>query len=628
MQLSSKDKLFRFSVWMAFDATIILVAYSLGFLARSLTAPLNYANAFAFILFAIGLTLTMLYANKVYHTYWRGASGRDVASIFRATIWSSIALLVISVPLAPRPVPLSIIIIGSILSFGGFVVARYRSRLINAAEWRWRAIGFSEFQSAGRESVLIVGAGESGQMTIRRLRDRSSVHDYKIVGFVDDDPDKQGLHIQSAQVLGKTDDIPALVLEHEVDLVVIAIHNIDPQAFRKMVEMCEQTDARVKVVPDVVKLFGSRISKSFLRDVQPEDIIGREIVARDANVDLSPISNRVILVTGAAGSIGSELARQILRYHNPTRLIILDNNESALFDLELELKAMNQAIEVVLTLADVTQQDAIDGVFQETQPQIVFHAAAYKHVPMLQKYPNQAVRVNMGGTLTVAEAAIRHHVERFVLISTDKAVNPSNVMGASKRVCEMLVHALAERDDHTTMFTAVRFGNVLGSRGSVVPIFNRQIDNGGPVTVTDKEMTRYFMSISEAVNLVIHAAALTNGNDIFVLRMGEVVRIYDLAKRMIRLRGLRPDVDIDIVITGRRPGEKLAEQLTNSFEELDNTIHPGIRKIENWHMNGKSVYFMDEVCRLVSEGLPDDQDPLTVLRDLCKLDYELVRSAE
>jgi len=626
--LNKLEKFFRLQKWLIIDAVVILGAYTLAYFARSLTTPLEYAGAFFFILIAISITTTCLFINKVYHTYWPGASGHDIVILLRSILWATSITLLIDFALRPRPLPISVICLAAVLSFGGLVIVRYRSRLIGAAEWRWRAIWLHEFPDDDRERVLIVGAGESGQMTVRRLREHVGGTGYKVVGFVDDDPLKQDLIVQSAKVLGQTSDIPIIAEAHRIDLIVIAIHNIDGPPFRRIVELCENTAARVKVVPDMLKLFDSKINQSFLRNIKPEDLIGRKIVARDENVDLSVISNRIVMVTGAAGSIGSELARQILHYHHPSQLIILDNNESALFELELELRTIDEDAHITPALVDITQYDAVHSVFADFYPQIVFHAAAYKHVPMLEKYPNQAVRVNIGGTLNLAEAAIVNHTERFVLISTDKAVNPTSIMGASKRICELLIHALAERDYHHTMFTAVRFGNVLGSRGSVVPIFNRQIDAGGPITVTDEKMTRYFMSISEAVNLVIHAAALTNGDDIFVLRMGEVVRIMDLAKRMIRLRGLRPDVDIDIVITGKRPGEKYTEQLIDHFEQLDNTIHPGIIKMVNSTMNGHNRNFIDSVYELVRNGLPEDEEPLMALTAISGVNYDLNMSAD
>ncbi|MEO8394060.1 MAG: SDR family NAD(P)-dependent oxidoreductase, partial [Chloroflexota bacterium] len=368
---------------------------------------------------------------------------------------------------------------------------------------------------------------------------------------------------------------------------------------------CENTKALIKVVPDLEALVTAKHSQGMLRDVQAEDLIGRSMVTRHEAIDLTQLNNKVILITGAAGSIGSELSRQIMQY-TPTRAILLDNNESGLHDLVTELRAKYPEIDLVPALVDITMQTSLRSIYEKHRPQIVFHAAAYKHVPMLEYYPREALRVNIGGTRNVAELAREFAVERFVLISTDKAVNPSSIMGATKRVCELMLHALAQDTECHTLFASVRFGNVLGSRGSVVPTFNQQIDNGGPVTVTHQDMTRYFMSIPEAVNLIIHAACLTQGNDIYVLRMGEVVSIVELAERMIRLRGLRPYKDIEIKFTGIRPGEKIHEELFHSGENPLETLHPNILKVDTWNDQFVWETFWCKLDRL-SKEMPEYQ---------------------
>jgi FlaA1/EpsC-like NDP-sugar epimerase len=330
-------------------------------------------------------------------------------------------------------------------------------------------------------------------------------------------------------------------------------------------------------VPEKYAMLNQRLGVATLRDVQPEDSWGA--AGGSPAVDMTR-SGKVALVTGAAGSIGSELVRQLISYE-PTLLVMLDNNESGLHDLYTELKPQFPDVEFRPVLADITQRDSLERVYATYRPQIVFHAAAYKHVPMQELFPHESIRVNIGGTRNLAELARDYGVERFVLISTDKAVDPSCVMGASKRAAELLMKALSAQSGHSTLFTAVRFGNVLGSRGSVAPTFNRQIDKGGPVTVTDKDMKRYFMTIAEAVNLVIHAAAMTTGGELFMLQMGEEVPILELAERMIRMRGLRPYDDIEIKFTGVRPGEKLNEKLQRDSEVQISTIHPHIVKLED-----------------------------------------------
>ena len=323
-------------------------------------------------------------------------------------------------------------------------------------------------------------------------------------------------------------------------------------------------------------------------------------------------------MTGAAGSIGAELCRQLL-FYDPVRLILLDNNESGLYDLVTELTNDETKDILVPVLADITHRRALARVFAGHRPQVIFHSAAYKHVPILEEHPDESIRVNIEGTQHVAELAREYGAERFVLISTDKAVNPCSVMGASKRVCELLMHMLAQEGTHHTLFTSVRFGNVLGSRGSVVPTFDRQIDAGGPVTVTHQDMTRYFMTIPEAVNLVIHAACLTKGDDLFMLRMGEVVRIVELAERMIRLRGLRPYQDIPIKFTGVRPGEKLHEELSNPAEASLPTAHPYIVELVCQHNGLQPVPFSERLNTLFQHGLDENGDPLSQLLEIIAL---------
>ncbi len=601
--------------WMSIDFAVILLAFSLAYTARSIITPLeDYLERLpGFALIALFI-IACLYLTGVYNRIWSQTSGHGIALILRSV--GLAALLIFPLNLlfgiaAPRPLPLSIFFIGMTLAFMGLTSVRYRSRLIGAASWRYRVVVKGDLPDNDRTRMLIVGAGEAGQTLAWRLKHRFTGSRYRVVGFVDDDPRKQGMYIEGCLVLGLREDIPYIVREKRIDVIVVAIHNISGADFREILGYCERTSAVIKVVPDMLALINARQTKTLLRDVQAEDLIGRSTVDRHSDVDLTPITRKVVLVTGAAGSIGSELSRQMASYQ-PSRLILLDNNESALHDLQIDLAAAHPEIDVRPVLADVARYEAVADVFETHQPEVVFHAAAYKHVPMLERYPNEAIRVNVGGTRNLTKLANQYAIERFVLISTDKAVNPSNVMGASKRLCEWLVHVSAQ-GNRQTKFGVVRFGNVLGSRGSVVPTFNRQIDNGGPVTITHKDMTRYFMSIAEAVNLVIHAACLTSGDDIFVLRMGEVVRIVDVAERMIRLRGLRPYEDIPISFIGMRPGEKLHEELHDELESPAPTIHPHIIRLENWKFDSDYDVFLEHVDRLLVEGVSDAAPPLEQL---------------
>lgn len=602
------------------DALILILAYLATYAIRIETFPTSLTYEEVVFLFAAALaTVFALFLFGGYQRIWSKTSGHDVQVIVSAAAVSTAALGTLDFFLRPRPFPLSVVLFGSLIAMTGFVAVRYRSRLISGLSWRWRAVWHLEFPETTAR-VLIVGAGDSGQITAMRLKHRApeNFKGVKIVGFVDDDPLKQRMIVEGCRVLGTHADIPDLVEKHRVDLIIVAIHNIDGPGFRDILCYCERTTARIKIVPDVFAVLNGASGAQPLRDVQAEDLLGRQAIGWHEAVDAASISNKVVLVTGAAGSIGSELCRQLLAYH-PVKLLMLDNNESGLHDLVTELKTEQTKDILVPFLADITNRQTLIRLFEDYRPQVVFHSAAYKHVPVLEDYPNEAVRVNIGGTQQVAGLARDYGTQRFVLISTDKAVNPTCVMGASKRVCELLMHALANQGGSHTLFTSVRFGNVLGSRGSVVPTFNRQIDAGGPLTVTDPEMTRYFMTIPEAVNLVIHAACLTRGDDLFMLRMGEVVRIVELAERMIRLRGLVPYKDIPITFVGVRSGEKLHEELHSDAEKSIPTIHPYIVELVSLRNGLQPVSFSDTLNKLFRTGLDENQDALAQLQAVIAL---------
>jgi FlaA1/EpsC-like NDP-sugar epimerase len=614
---------YRLAGWLLADFIVGMAAYVFAYILQSEILTLKSISHISFVVLATFITILVLFTMQVYQMYWPRTRGHNVTILLQAVLVATVVNLVINLLWQPRPMPLNVLAIASIFLFGGIVGIRFRSRLLEGAIWRWRAIWKNEFPQIHFERVLIIGAGDMGQMAANRLQKKGLADTaYPIIGFVDDSPHMQGMMVEGYKVLGTTNDIPTIVERENIDVLVVAMHSMEGPAFRRLLERCERTRAQVKVVPDILEMFGTQAYQPLLRDVRADDLIGRTIISQHEAVNLHLISRRSVMVTGAAGSIGSELVRQILEYHQPTKVILVDNNESALHDLYCDLTTCYPGRQIALALVDVSNYATVRDSFALHSPQVIFHAAAYKHVPMLENYPSEALRVNIRGTLNVAEAAILNGAERFVMISTDKAVNPSSVMGASKRICELIVHAPAERDDHQTQFTAVRFGNVLGSRGSVVPTFERQIDRGGPVTVTHPEMTRYFMSISEAVNLVIHAAAMTKGDDIFVLKMGDKVRIFDLAERMIRLRGLQPHRDIEIVFTGIRPGEKLHEELSTGSEALLETEHPHVMKLEHWEMNGHAPILMRKVYEIVCKGIPDDNEALSALRAICEVHRE------
>ena len=602
------------------DMLVVFLAYTVAISARALNSPLDLApSAWLTVLIAL-ILVAMSYLFGVYQRIWSRTSGHGISVILNAVLAGTVLIVPTILLTGQDPLPLQTVLLGNLLSLCGFIGVRYRSRLATSFIWRWNAVIRREFPKQ-QTRVLIVGAGESGQALAWRLKHRFGNGGYQVVGFIDDDPDKQNMYVEGCRIVGTRKDIERIADTLNIDLIVVAIHKISGPIFREILTSCENTKALIKVVPDLEALVNAKLSQVLLRDVQAEDLLGRSMVTRHEAVDLAPVTNKVILITGAAGSIGSELCRQMMLY-SPVRAVLLDNNESGLHDLSMELQAKYPDADLVAVLADITAQGSVRTVFEKYHPQIVFHAAAYKHVPMLEYYPREALRVNVGGTRNVAELAREFGVERFVLISTDKAVNPTTIMGATKRVCELMLHALGQDKTCQTLFASVRFGNVLGSRGSVVPTFNRQIDNGGPVTVTHQDMTRYFMSIPEAVNLIIHAACLTRGNDIYVLQMGEVVRIVELAERMIRLRGLRPYKDIEIKFTGIRPGEKIHEELFHGVEKPLETLHPNILKINTWSDDFDWTDFWDRLDGLVID-LPDYQTASVVGRL-----FQLIRSEQ
>ncbi|MGE5553665.1 MAG: polysaccharide biosynthesis protein [Betaproteobacteria bacterium] len=428
--------------------------------------------------------------------------------------------------------------------------------------------------------LLIIGAGDAGAMALREIQHATT---WQVVGFIDDDLRKRGHLVGGVPVLGGRESIPEAVKAKEVDEILIAMPSASRQTMRELFATAQKTGRPVRTLPALYELINGRVTVNQIREVQIEDLLGREPVETDIGAIAAYLSGRTVLVTGAGGSIGSELCRQIARYR-PGRLILLGHGENSIFSIEQELRTTQPHLRLESAIADIRDGAKIDRLFAVWKPQVVFHAAAHKHVPLMEANPDEAVTNNVLGTRNLVEAADRTGAERFVMISTDKAVRPTSMMGCSKRVAEMIVQ---RANDHSrTRFVAVRFGNVLGSRGSVIPLFKKQIAAGGPVTVTHPEMRRYFMTIPEAVQLVIQAGALGEGGEIFLLNMGEPVRILDLARDLIRLSGLEPDVDIPIVFSGPRPGEKLFEELHAEGEEVLPTSHPKIVKLHAAPVDG------------------------------------------
>ena len=568
-------RFFARSLQIVLDCTALSMAYWLAFLFRfEFSLPpdqvklglLNWP-------YVIALQYAGLSLFRVPLISWRYLVMRDVIRIGLSVTASTTVLVTIRFLLEILTstsillIPLGILAMNFVLAFIGVVGMRATWRLHAETEARRRRA-----VDGDRQPVLLIGAGEAGVAVAREISNRPDLGLLPI-GFLDDDPLKAHARIGGIPVLGTTSNIASVAARKRVSRVLITIASASAQQIRRITELCRDAELSTKIIPGIHEIVGGKVNLSRIREVAIEDLLGRETVNLDEEVIASTIRSRIVLVTGAGGSIGSELCRHICRF-GPERLILVERFENALFDIHRELAAAFPHVPVEPRVADICDARRMEELFEQNRPGIVFHAAAHKHVPMMEWNPGEAVKNNVGGTRTVADLANRFGVERFVLISTDKAVNPTSVMGTTKRVAEIYLQALSQRSK--TRFVTVRFGNVLGSTSSVIPIFREQIAKGGPVTVTHPDMQRYFMTIPEASQLVLQAGAMGDGGEIFVLDMGEPVRIVDLARDLITLSGLRPNEDIEIKFSGLRPGEKLFEELTTDAEHADKTKHPKI----------------------------------------------------
>lgn len=526
------------------------------------------------IIYQIFLNIFRMYQNMM-----RYEVGKDYIKYIISAFLSMTVLSLADKAFHLEYINLKVNVLSGVLIAGTFVMYRLAGRSILSRRMsKYEKINKNQDNKAN--NLLIIGAGMGAREIIiaikNNMRDK-----YNIVGIIDDDISKINHYILGVKVLGTRYDIPKIAKEKSVDLIFFAINKIDAISRRKILEICQETGVKTRVLPTTEEVITKQGAMNSLRDVQIEDLLGREPVHLDNKNINSLIKNKTVLVTGGGGSIGSELCRQIVKY-DPKRLVILDIYENNLYDIEMELRAEYPKLNLEAIVASVRDKARLNNVFETYKPEIVFHAAAHKHVPLMEKSPLEAIHNNVFGTYNVVNCADEYGVEKFVLISTDKAVNPTNIMGASKRVCEMIVQA--KNKVSKTEYVAVRFGNVLGSNGSVIPLFKKQIERGGPVTVTHKDITRFFMTIPEAVQLILQAVTYAKGGEIFVLDMGEPVKIYDLAVSLIKLLGYEPNVDIPIEITGLRPGEKLYEEILMSEEGLTSTKHDKIFISKPMHM--------------------------------------------
>jgi FlaA1/EpsC-like NDP-sugar epimerase len=585
-------------------AAIVTLAYTLAFALRfDFAIPMRMARILVLTLPVIlACRLAAFWACGVFRGSWRYLKMHDVEDIIRASVLGS-ALFLSSVVFlhGMRGFPRAIFLLDLLLSTSSVAGSRLLVRWLRDHRERPLVRRIEQL-------VLIVGAGDAGVRLLEEIESRDRLR-CAVVGFVDDDPVKLGLRLGGTPVLGKIDDLPALVATHEISEVLVAMPSAPGAILRRVVQHCRDAGIRSRVLPTLSELVEGRVMYTQMREVRVDDLLAREAVHLDQPRVRAFASAKRVLVTGAAGSIGSELCRQLAGYQ-PECLVLYDRHENGMYALEMELRARFPEVRLEPVLGDILLPDQLDTVFAAHRPELVFHAAAYKHVPLAERNVLEAVRNNIVGTRNVAEAAIRHGTREFVLVSTDKAVRPTSVMGVTKRIAEMVLQGLQKGG---CRFVAVRFGNVLGSSGSVVPLFREQIARGGPVTVTHPEVMRYFMTIPEAVQLILQAATLGEGGEIFILEMGEPVRIVDLARNMIRLSGFEPDEDIEIVFTGLRPGEKMTEELVADEEAIATTYHDRINVLRRSATTPRPETWLPELERALAA------DPRTALRLLQRL---------
>ena len=560
---------------------IILLAYDIMavFLSSVLALVIRYEfvynsikkefldSIYSFMPVTIVSTVVVFTLLKLYSSLWAFASVVELQNLV-AACGVTAALNGIGLMLAGKPVPRSFYFMFVFLLIGFTFVSRFSYRFFRSLKQKNRKNGESS-------NIMIIGAGEAANLIIKDIVS-SKYTSMRIRCIIDDDVNKQGRYIQGIKVVGGRDKIKESVDVYEIDEIFIAIPSASRSVISELIDICKDTECKLRTLPGVYQLVNGEVSVSQLKDVDVEDLLGRDPIVVDLDSILGYVQNRCVLVTGGGGSIGSELCRQIAS-HKPSHLVIVDIYENNAYDIQQELKYKYPELKLSVLIASVRNTKRMNTIFETYRPDIVYHAAAHKHVPLMEDSPNEAVKNNVFGTWKTAQAAAFYGTKKFVLISTDKAVNPTNIMGASKRICEMIIQVYNRHYD--TEFVAVRFGNVLGSNGSVIPLFKKQIEAGGPVTVTHPDIIRYFMTIPEAVSLVLQAGAYAKGGEIFVLDMGKPVKILDLAKNLIRLSGYKVDEDIKIEFTGLRPGEKLYEELLMDEEGLQSTdnelIHIG-----------------------------------------------------
>lgn len=586
----------------------LLLAYAVRF-DFSIPAPFM-SGMLKLLLPALILKMIVFVFFGLFSGWWRYVSMADLINLVKANLVASMVVILYAVIVHRlEHIPRSVLLLDGVLCFLLMGGIRFLTRA-----FRENYFPLTQSSKAARTRVVLVGAGDAGQMIAREIRQNPTL-DLEIVGFIDDDPHKRKQSFQGYPVLGSQDELESICKSNSIEEVVIAAPSASGKQIKSIVDNCLNANVKFKTLPGVGELIDGRVTVQNIKEVEVEDLLGRDPVRLDLEKIRAYLAGKRVLITGAGGSIGSELSRQIANFH-PAKLVLFDNAESPLFHIERELSSTHSDLHVSAVIGDVRSQSRVEGVFDESLPEVVFHAAAYKHVPMMERNPAAAAMNNVFGTKVLADTAAQFGVLHFVMISTDKAVNPTNIMGATKRAAELYVQNLGR--DSRTKYVTVRFGNVLGSNGSVIPIFKEQIKHGGPLTVTHSEVTRFFMTIPEAAQLVLQAGSMGKGGEIFLLDMGEPIKILDLAEQLIKLSGLKPYEDIEIEFTGLRPGEKLFEELLLAGEGVKPTTHEKICVANSMTIDGQKLLNqldhlksatramdLEDVRRLLKEIVPE-----------------------
>lgn len=591
------------------DAFFMAISWMLSLLLLGYDLKIALPQIWYYFLISTTATCISAWVFRLYNAMWRYAGFLDALKIMYVVFISlSVNLVIAGISQTLDYVYAIVVAFFVFLSLGStrvaFKVTAY--------------FGPSHRKLNKKTKVIILGAGYAGSAIIREFKTTDKINMYPVCAL-DDDQAKIGKQINGVKVVGRIEEVEYYVKKYNAEEILLAVPSLGSKRKKEILELCQKTKCKVKIMPGIYQFANGKFSASSIREVDINDLLGREQIKVNLDEIMGYIEGKRVMVTGGGGSIGSELCRQIVS-HNPSKLIILDNYENNAYEIEQELKRNYPNLNLDVIIATVRDKSRLDRIFKEERPNIVFHAAAHKHVPLMERNPEEAVKNNVGGTYNVADSAGKFGVEKFIMISTDKAVNPTNIMGASKRICEMIIQSMNHVYD--TDYVAVRFGNVLGSNGSVIPLFKKQILSGGPVTVTHKDIVRYFMTIPEAVSLVLQAGAYAHGGEIFVLDMGEPVKIYDLAVNLIKLSGFEPFKDIDIKVTGLRPGEKLYEERLMEEEGLKKTDNEMISIGKPLEIDEKKLFeTVKELCSFANKGEKKMKEKVKDLVSTYKIDY-------